>query len=215
MGPDDLQRLVTNRVVESRPIEYKQALPGGAEADKKEFLGDVSAFATAVGGDLLYGVTEVRENNKPTGVPESIDGLGAVNTDLEMRRLDNILRGLPRVLPLPRPPPDSSIDRAFHQHRQQCLGLQPSTKRRSRVWSEWALATGWVARVAAHGAHVAEAKRLAVQQPRSTPLSVTRLANGRTTELAVPIRATLEALTDLSWGLEFRDPPTRNLTTQF
>lgn len=97
--PEDLQRLVMNRVAESRSIEYKQALPGGADADKREFLGDVSAFANAVGGDLLYGVTEVRENNKPTGVPESIDGLGAVNTDLEMRRLDNILRdGLqPRI----------------------------------------------------------------------------------------------------------------------
>jgi hypothetical protein len=89
---EDLQRLVTNRVAESRVIEYKQALPGNSDGDKKEFLGDVSAFANAAGGDILYGVTEVRENNKPTGVPESIDGLAGVNTDAEMRRLDNMLR---------------------------------------------------------------------------------------------------------------------------
>jgi hypothetical protein len=44
-----------------------------------------------VGGDILFGVTEVRESNKPTGVPESIEGLAGVNSDSEMRRLDNIL----------------------------------------------------------------------------------------------------------------------------
>ena len=68
---DDLQRLVTNAVSESRSIEYKQALPGTTNDDKKEFLADVSAFANAVGGDLLYGTDlpgDVRTNR---GLTES------------------------------------------------------------------------------------------------------------------------------------------------
>lgn len=92
IGVDDLQRLVVNRVAETRSLEYKQTLPGNADADKKEFLADVSSFANAVGGDLVFGVTELREDNRTTGIPESVDGLSAVNQDAETRRLENMLR---------------------------------------------------------------------------------------------------------------------------
>jgi predicted HTH transcriptional regulator len=51
-----IESLVTNEVPEGRTIEYKQALPGGNDVAKKEFLADVSSFANASGGDLLYGV---------------------------------------------------------------------------------------------------------------------------------------------------------------
>jgi hypothetical protein len=47
IGIEDLQRLVANKVSEPRSLEYKQALPGGTDSEKKEFLGDVSAFANA------------------------------------------------------------------------------------------------------------------------------------------------------------------------
>lgn len=97
---EDLQRLVVNKVPESRSLEYKQALPGNTDSEKKEFLADVSAFANAIGGDLLYGVTEAREDNKTTGIAESVDGLPSVNTDHETRRLENIVRdGLQPRLP--------------------------------------------------------------------------------------------------------------------
>jgi hypothetical protein len=92
IGPDDLQRLVANKVPESRSLEYKQALPGGTDGEKKEFLADVSSFANAVGGDLVFGITETREDGKTTGLPESVPGLAGVNTDAETRRLENILR---------------------------------------------------------------------------------------------------------------------------
>jgi predicted HTH transcriptional regulator len=76
---EDLQRLQVNGVAESRSLEYKQALPGGTDLERKEFLGDVSSFANATGGDLLYGVTEAREDGKPTGIPKSVDGLAGIN----------------------------------------------------------------------------------------------------------------------------------------
>jgi hypothetical protein len=92
VGPDDLQRLLANRVPESRSLEYKQALPGGNDAGRKEFLADVSSFANATGGDLIYGIAEAREDGRATGVPESIPGLEITNTDAETRRLENMLR---------------------------------------------------------------------------------------------------------------------------
>ena len=92
LGPADLQRLQANGVPESRSLDYKQSLPGGTEDERKEFLADVSSFANSVGGDLVYGVTEARENGKATGIPERIDGLTGASPDAETLRLENMLR---------------------------------------------------------------------------------------------------------------------------
>jgi predicted HTH transcriptional regulator len=55
---EDLQVLIDNAVSESKIIEYKQLLPGKNDPDTKEFLADISSFANASGGDLIYGVVE-------------------------------------------------------------------------------------------------------------------------------------------------------------
>jgi hypothetical protein len=72
VGPDDLQRLLSNRVPESRSLEYKQSLPGGNDADRKEFLADVSSFGNATGGDLIYGIAEA-ERSRSDGPVVSTD----------------------------------------------------------------------------------------------------------------------------------------------
>ena len=84
----DLQDLVDNSVLESKTIEYKQALPGNSDSQKKEFLADVSSFANASGGDLIYGIRA----NENTGEPELLDGLAVQNVDNEIARLENIIR---------------------------------------------------------------------------------------------------------------------------
>jgi len=91
---EDLQVLIDNAVLESKTIEYKQSLPGNTDSDKKEFLADISSFANASGGDLIYGVVGDK------GVPVSLDGLDIDNIDNEITRLDNIIRtGIePRLL---------------------------------------------------------------------------------------------------------------------
>jgi len=96
----DISALVDNEVKESRTLEYKERLPGNTDDDKKEFLADVSSLANASGGHLLFGVKEKRdEDGRATGRPEVAHGLAKINTDLEIGRLENILRdGLdPRV----------------------------------------------------------------------------------------------------------------------
>lgn len=85
---EDLQTLVANLVLEGKEIEYKQSLPSNLDSDRKEFLADVSSFANASGGDLIYGITEERG----TGTPKELLGLDIGNVDQEIRTLENVIR---------------------------------------------------------------------------------------------------------------------------
>jgi hypothetical protein len=90
---DDIEDLVSNGVPESRALEYKEYLPAGSDQDKREFLYDVSSFANATGGDLIYGAREKRdEAGKATGTAEAIVGVEISNLDQAIQRLENILR---------------------------------------------------------------------------------------------------------------------------
>ncbi|MGD9394752.1 MAG: ATP-binding protein, partial [Dehalococcoidia bacterium] len=85
---EELQALVENEVAERKTLEYKQALSVDSESAKKEFLADVSSFANASGGDLVFGITE----DKTTGVPKSLDGINIENPDQEILRLESMIR---------------------------------------------------------------------------------------------------------------------------
>jgi hypothetical protein len=89
----DIENLKTNKVAEQKLIDYKEKLPGNSDGDKKEFLYDVSSFANASGGDLIYGIKEI------ASVPTDICGLSVNNLDAEIRRLESIIQsGLePRI----------------------------------------------------------------------------------------------------------------------
>lgn len=89
----DLQALLDNQVAEGKTIEYKQALPGNSDSDKREFLYDVSSFANAAGGHLIFGIKE------DAGVPTDICGLALADVDAVILSLENSIRdGLdPRI----------------------------------------------------------------------------------------------------------------------
>jgi Putative DNA-binding domain len=91
----DLQTLVDGGVRESREIEYKRQLPGNSDEDKREFLADVSSFANASGGDIMYGI------EADAGLPTGIVGVEG-NADAELLRLESIIRAgiQPRVMGL-------------------------------------------------------------------------------------------------------------------
>jgi hypothetical protein len=82
----DLQELVDNNVREVKTVEYKQALPGNSDSDRREFLYDVSSFANSSGGDLIYGMKEA------DGVASEVSGLQINNIDNEILRLEGIIR---------------------------------------------------------------------------------------------------------------------------
>lgn len=92
---EDLQQLISNQIAENKTLEYKALLKVDKDADKKEFLYDVSSFANANGGDLIFGMTEGVEK----GVPISLDGLDD-NMDELCRKIENLIRDCisPRLL---------------------------------------------------------------------------------------------------------------------
>jgi Putative DNA-binding domain len=96
----DIQELIDTQIdaqkAERKTVEYKQALPGGADNDKREFLADVSSFANTAGGNLLFGIEE------QAGIPIKITGGQVDDADAYKLRLESMLRDgiaprLPRV----------------------------------------------------------------------------------------------------------------------
>lgn len=80
----DLQSLIDNAVSERKTIEYKQALQVNSDSERKEFLADVSSFANASGGDLIFGISTEKE------VPKTLLG---IDIDApEITRLDSMIR---------------------------------------------------------------------------------------------------------------------------
>jgi len=73
LGKPDVDALIADSVGESKTLEYKQELPGPKDDDKREFLADVSSFANASGGDIIYGIkVAVDASGKKTGAPDSV-----------------------------------------------------------------------------------------------------------------------------------------------
>ena len=81
---EDISALIPD-VTEGRRIDYKQAAPDGDEKSVRSFLNDVCSLANGAGGWLVYGVDEKREEDKQTGYPSSVCGVGDVNEDEAIR----------------------------------------------------------------------------------------------------------------------------------
>jgi hypothetical protein len=73
-------------VSEGKSIDYKRNLPGMSDSKKMEFLADVSSFANAIGGYLVYGIVEKE------GIPVDICGLENINVDEVKQWFENIIR---------------------------------------------------------------------------------------------------------------------------
>ena len=82
----DLQALIDNEVPEDKTLDYKESLPAITNDAKREFLADVSSFANASGGHLVFGMKEQE------GVAVELCGLGVINADAEILRLENMIR---------------------------------------------------------------------------------------------------------------------------
>jgi len=89
----DIDELIENKVNESKTLEYKQQLPGMADKDKKEFLHDVSAFANASGGDIIYGIKEdMPKNGNKTAAPKCVMPITCKTADKAKGWLEDVIR---------------------------------------------------------------------------------------------------------------------------
>lgn len=90
---EDLRALITTQVAEQRTLDYKRDLPGDLEGDKVELRADVSSFANAAGGHLIFGI------EAKNGIPVNLCGVETDDADGKILRMENsILSGVkPRI----------------------------------------------------------------------------------------------------------------------
>src|SRR5262245_36629269 len=93
IGLHEIQALQTAGVPEGTRLDYKVSTVGSRPSDADDFVHDVVSFATAEGGDIVFGVTE------RGGVPVAIDGLENIDADKEITRLNLLIQSLaePRI----------------------------------------------------------------------------------------------------------------------
>lgn len=90
----DVQSLITNQVSEGRTLEYKRDLPTDSNDGRREFLADVTSFANAQGGDIIYGLAEAN------GAAAHIHGVDVENPDQALLGLEErILAGAEPRMP--------------------------------------------------------------------------------------------------------------------
>jgi hypothetical protein len=89
----DIQELIDISVPESKRLEYKREIHLSKDMDKKEFLADISSFANADGGTLIYGLEEDK------GIAKNIIGIASDSFDALIRQMESIIQtGLePRI----------------------------------------------------------------------------------------------------------------------
>jgi len=89
----DIDFLIENKIGESKTLEYKEMLPGSKDSAKKEFLADISSFANASGGDVIYGIkARVNADGKKTGEPEEIVPIQRITADEAKLQIENLIR---------------------------------------------------------------------------------------------------------------------------
>ncbi|MGB3845427.1 MAG: ATP-binding protein [Sphingopyxis sp.] len=81
-----LQRLIEDQVPEGRDLEFKRDLPGGNDEATREFLADVTAFANAQGGHIVFGIDE------GNGVAADLPGVEVDDPDAAILRLEGKLQ---------------------------------------------------------------------------------------------------------------------------
>jgi len=94
---EDIENLIINGEREGKTIEYKRDIPDETASSKKNFLGTISSFANALGGDLIFGI----EENRETGEPLNHEGIDCDNMDQLVLRLNQIIRdGIEPIIPI-------------------------------------------------------------------------------------------------------------------
>lgn len=90
-----LEQLIREQTQEGAHVDFKRELPAAwNDGAKHELYADVSAFANAGGGDLIYGLDEDEQGQADSIVPQ------AVNPDeVALRLLDLLLNGVEPRMP--------------------------------------------------------------------------------------------------------------------
>ncbi len=89
----NVNALLEGQTPEGRGLDYKRDLGLANDQDKRELARDVSSFANAGGGFLIFGIEEAKDaQGTNLGYPEKILGVDCQNYDATVLRIESILR---------------------------------------------------------------------------------------------------------------------------
>ncbi|MES2545630.1 MAG: ATP-binding protein [Bacteroidota bacterium] len=90
----DIIRLIENGIPENKSLDYKKEIYLGKDADKKEFLFDISAMYNTDGGCIIYGIEEIKDEKKQnTGKPKEICNIEIDNVDKLTQLIEDLVKG--------------------------------------------------------------------------------------------------------------------------
>ncbi len=74
---ESLSEFLSNKIPEGGHLDYKLKLPDNKDKGYKEFLKDITSFANSVGGNIIIGVNEPKENSEISlsdfGIEEGVE----------------------------------------------------------------------------------------------------------------------------------------------
>lgn len=77
----------------TKALDYKRELNISEDADKKEFLGDITSFYNTDGRCIIFGIEEKKdENGHNTGIPEKIVAIPDENEDKLFQKIEDLIR---------------------------------------------------------------------------------------------------------------------------
>jgi hypothetical protein len=89
----DIKRLIENQIQENKSLDYKKELHISKDAEKKEFLFDITAMYNTDGGCLIFGIEEEKDaKNQNTGKPLKVTGIQIENSDKLIQQIEDIVK---------------------------------------------------------------------------------------------------------------------------
>jgi hypothetical protein len=89
----DIKRLIENQIQENKSLDYKKELHISKDAEKKEFLYDISAMYNTDGGCLIFGIEEEKDSKgQNTGKPLKVTGIQIDNSDKLTQQIEDIVK---------------------------------------------------------------------------------------------------------------------------
>lgn len=93
ISSEDIQRIITNGISESKILEYKKELKIDSGDDRKEFLYDITSLANTEGGVIIYGIEEQKDDKgQNTGFPSKITGITVDNKDKLIQKIEDLAK---------------------------------------------------------------------------------------------------------------------------
>lgn len=92
VGAEEVERLVSSGIAESKTLDFKRELRLDKDSDKKEFLYDLAAMANTDGGVLIAGIEEKKDSQKrASSVAGEIVGFPVENEEQFRQRVEDLV----------------------------------------------------------------------------------------------------------------------------